>query len=389
MRYIKDKNSENMLSALGFGCMRFPLDRRKTEKLIVTAVDRGVNYFDTAYVYPNSESTLGWVLDKNKIRDKVYIATKLPHMKCNEYADFDKIFDKQLERLKTDFIDYYLIHNISDLPSWRRLCDLGIEKWISEKKEKGRIRQIGFSFHGTQNDFAELIDAYDWDFCQIQYNYADENYQAGKTGLAAAHAKGLTVIIMEPLLGGKLATGLPPKAAGLFRESNGGRSEASWALLWLWNQPEVSVVLSGMNSEEQLEDNLNSAETAKRGMLTDTEAAVYGPVVEVLREAYKVACTGCNYCMPCPNGVNIPVCFAAYNTSFAMGFVAGMTQYLTGMGVNQTGKTNRAVYCSKCGACAGKCPQKINIPESLDAVKKRIEPFWLNPVLWTVQKIMK
>ena len=389
MQYMLDRKSGNKLSVLGFGCMRFPMDRRKTERLIVQAVDKGVNYFDTAYLYPNSETTLGGILDKNNLRSKVYLATKLPHMKCNVYADFDKIFNVQLERLKTDYIDYYLIHNLSDLSAWRRLCDLGAEKWIEEKKAAGQIRQIGFSFHGAQNDFMDLIDAYDWDFCQIQYNYADENYQAGKTGLKAAYDKGLAVIVMEPLLGGRLANGLPPGAVKIFKAYDAGRSAASWAFRWLWDQREVTVVLSGMNGEDQLDDNIKSAETAEPGMLPAKEAAVFEPVTAVLHEAYKVPCTGCNYCMPCPHGVNIPACFTAYNTSYAMGYVAGFTQYLTGVGVNNKEKRSRAVLCVKCGACAGKCPQNIDIPVSLDAVKKRMEPFWLDALLWMVQKVMR
>jgi len=389
MRYTTDPKSGNELSILGFGCMRFPRDREKTEKLIVTAVNSGVNYFDTAYVYGNSEVTLGNILDNNGLRDKINLATKLPHTKCKSYDDFDRIFHEQLERLHTDHFDYYLIHNLSDLLPWQRLCDLGIEKWITEKKATGQIRRIGFSFHGAQNGFLSLIDAYDWDFCQIQYNYIDENYQAGRTGLQKAHEKGLAVIIMEPLLGGKLATGLPPKAAKLFHDADPDRSAASWALSWLWNQPEVTVILSGMNSMEQLEDNLKTAEISGPGMLSEQECAVFEPVTAALREAYKTPCTGCNYCMPCPQGVNIPGCFAGYNTSYAMGFVAGITQYLTGTGAIQSTNQSRASNCVKCGACGGKCPQNIDIPKSLEAVAKRMEPFWFNPVLWLVRKFMR
>jgi len=388
MQYVTDPKTGNELSILGFGCMRFPRDREKTEQLIVSAVGAGVNYFDTAYVYGNSEVTLGEIIRKNGLRDKIYLATKLPHQKCRSYEDFDRLFQEQLSRLKTDYIDYYLIHNISDLASWSRLCDIGIEKWVASMKLSGQIRRIGFSFHGAQNGFMSLIDAYDWDFCQIQYNYMDENYQAGRTGLLRAHEKGMPVIIMEPLLGGKLATGLPPKAARLFKEAGAERSAASWAFRWLWNQPEVTVVLSGMNSAEQLEDNLKTAETAKQDMLSEKDAAVFVPVVAALREAYKVPCTGCNYCMPCLHGVNIPGCFAAYNTSYAMGFVPGLSQYLTSTGANHPEKQYRAKNCVGCGACEKNCPQHIEISKSLVAVRKRMEPFWFNAVLWLIQKIM-
>ena len=388
MQYITDRKSGNKLSVLGFGCMRFPGDYSKTEELIIAAIEAGINYFDTAYVYRNSEVTLGSILEKNGLRDKINIATKLPHQKCKNSEAFDKLFQEQLERLKTDYIDYYLIHNISDLAAWRRLCDLGIEEWITSMKSSGKIRRIGFSFHGAANGFIDLLNAYDWDFCQIQYNYMDENYQAGRAGLMKAHEKGLMVVIMEPLLGGKLATGLPPKAARLLLDDDPDRSIASWAFRWLWNQPEVSVVLSGMSSLEQLEDNLRTAETAKPGMLPEKEEALYIPVIEALREAYKVPCTGCNYCMPCPQGVNIPGCFAAYNTSYVMGFVSGMTQYVTGTNAYNPESRSRVTCCVKCGACAPKCPQHIDIPEMLASVKKRVEPFWIRPLLRLVNRLM-
>jgi len=361
--------------------MRFPLDKTKTEQLIISAIEAGVNYFDTAYIYGTSEVTLGAILEKNSLRDRIYIATKLPHSKCKSYEDFDRLLNEQLLRLKTEYIDYYLIHNIADLNMWKRLCDIGIEKWIEKKKSAGQIRCLGFSFHGTQNGFMDLMDSYGWDFCQIQYNYMDENYQAGRAGLEKAREMGVPVIIMEPLLGGKLADGLPPKAERLFKEVDSSRSAACWALSWLWDQIGVFVVLSGMNSIEQLEDNLKSAEMAKPGMLSEQETAVFKPVVAALREAYKVPCTGCNYCMPCPQGVNIPGCFTAYNTSFVMGFVSGTTQYITGTGAHRTDKQYRAIYCTRCKACETKCPQHIAISREMQAVKKKMEPFWFNAAM--------
>ena len=387
MQYVTDPKSENRLSVLGFGCMRFPLDREKTEKLIVEAVNSGVNYFDTAFIYGSSEATLGTILHKNGLRDSVFIATKLPHQKCKEYGDFDKLFQAQLARLKTSHIDYYLIHNLSDIAAWRRLCEMGIESWVSEKKASGLIRQLGFSFHGTQKGFVDLIGAYDWDFCQIQYNYMDENYQAGRSGLRSAYEKGMPVIVMEPLLGGKLATGLPPKAMQLFKQADQDSTAASWALRWLWNQPEVTVVLSGMNSMEQLGENVKTAGAAMRGMMTDGESSVIDSVTVVLREAYKIPCTGCNYCMPCPQTVNIPGCFAAYNTSYAMGFFSGIVLYLTGTGANRPEMQQRPKFCIKCGACEKQCPQHIEIIKQLEAVRRRMEPFWFNAVIWLIQKI--
>jgi predicted aldo/keto reductase-like oxidoreductase len=387
MQYSLDPKSGNKLSVLGFGCMRFPRDYPKTENLILTAIENGVNYFDTAYVYLGSEATLGKILHKNNVRDKIYLATKLPYQRCKAPEDFEKYFQTQLEHLKTDHIDYYLIHNIAEASAWRALIDLGIEAWIADKKKSGIIRQIGFSFHGPQSGFMELLEAYDWDFCQIQYNYSDENYQAGRAGLQKAHEKGLPVIIMEPLLGGKLATGLPPKAAKVFEDADADRTPASWGFRWLWDQPEVTVVLSGMNADEQLYDNLMTADEAKPGMLTDAEKAVYAPVIEALRETYKGPCTGCNYCMPCPNNVNIPGCFSAYNTSYAMGFFAGISQYFNGTGAHRK-KDYRPTHCTACGACEKKCPQHIEIPKSLRDVKKRMEPFWFGPIVWIVKKVM-
>ena len=395
MQYRVDEKSGNKLSVLGFGCMRFPrrvavTDREKAEALILSAIEKGVNYFDTAYNYPESEVVLGEILHKNEKRSKVFIATKLPHQKCKVYEDFDRIFNEQLRRLKTDYIDYYLIHNLSEVTSWERLCELGIERWITEKKQAGQIRQIGFSFHGTQPDFMALLDAYDWELCQIQYNYMNENYQAGREGLKKAHSKGMPVIIMEPLLGGKLATGLPKEAERQFKAAEAvdkSRTPASWALRWLWNQPEVTVALSGMNSKSQLEDNVATAMEAQVGMLSEREAAVFDPVIAALKKTDKIPCTGCNYCMPCPNRVNIPSSFAAYNASYSLGFISGMTMYLTSIGMNNPEKNYSGRNCIKCGACEKKCPQHINIMGSLEDVIKRMEPFWLNGLMWIVRKV--
>jgi predicted aldo/keto reductase-like oxidoreductase len=393
MRYRVDPRSGNELSVLGFGCMRFPrrlasTDRSGSEALVLAAIERGVNYFDTAYVYGDSEVVLGEILHKNDVRSQVYLATKLPHQKCKDPEDFERLFREQLARLKTSYIDYYLIHNLPTVALWQRLVERGIEKWLAEKKAGGQLRQVGFSFHGAQAAFPELLDAYDWDFCQIQYNYMDENYQAGRAGLVRAHAKGLPVIIMEPLLGGKLATGLPREAARRFRELDAGRTPASWALRWLWDQPEVTVVLSGMNSREQLEGNCASAAHAAPGMLSAREAAVFEPVIAVFRKAYKVPCTGCNYCMPCPSGVNIPGCFAAYNARFVVGYASAMQLYLTSTGANHPGRDASGRNCTDCGACERKCPQHIGIREGLREVTRHMEPFWFRGLLWIVKKVM-
>lgn len=393
MQYRLDPKSGNKLSALGFGCMRFPrnpvqIDLKKTEKLIVDAVANGVNYFDTAYIYGGSEEALGPILHNNNLRNKIFLATKLPLMHCKTGADFDRLLNTQLDRLKTGYIDYYFMHNLSDVGTWKSLCDMGIEKWIADKKAEGKIRQAGFSFHGSQSQFIELLDAYAWDFCQIQYNYMNVNYQAGVAGLKKAAAMGLPVIVMEPLLGGKLATGLPKKAASLFHTADPASTPVSWALKWLWNQPEVTVVLSGMSSDAQLAENIALA-SAEPPQFTQKEFDLFQSVEKEFNAAYKIPCTGCNYCMPCPSGVNIPSCFAAYNMLHAAGFVTGYQQYITGTSAHDAQKSSGPSRCTACGKCEKHCPQHIPIIDSLKDVKKKMEPFWFTTAIKLVNKFMR
>jgi predicted aldo/keto reductase-like oxidoreductase len=361
--------------------MRFPrdlsqIDMARTEKLIIKAVQEGINYFDTAYSYDGSEDVLGQILAKNNLRNKIFLATKLPLNKCGGYDDFGSLFHQQLKRLRTDYIDYYLLHNLFDMNLWKNLCELGIEKWIKEKKEAGQIKSAGFSFHGIHEEFLKLLDAYDWDFCQIQYNYINTNYQAGTRGLKKAADKALPVIVMEPLLGGKLAKGLPKKVIEIFKEANKELSPAAWALRWLWNQNEVTVVLSGMNEITQLEDNIETAKTAVPNMLAKEDNDTYESVIKIIEDSYKIPCTGCNYCMPCPHNVNIPSCFAAYNVSYAIGKVSGFLQYVTGTGAMDTKNNFSASKCKECGVCEKKCPQHIPIIISLKNVCERMEPFF-------------
>jgi predicted aldo/keto reductase-like oxidoreductase len=385
MQYREDKISGNKLSILGLGCMRFSRNMAETERMILKAIDGGVNYFDTAYMYPNSEETLGTILAKHKKRESVFIATKLPLIICKDPEYFDRFFDKELERLQTGYIDYYLMHMITDSAQWETFRKWGIEQWIAEKKRTGKIRQIGFSFHGSLGEFLKILDAYAWDFCQIQYNYSNENYQAGKEGLKAAAAKGLPVMIMEPLLGGRLATGLPKEAVRRFANADSSLSPAAWGLRWLWDQNEVTCVLSGMNSAAQMEDNLHSADNARS--LTDAELAVYAEVIGIFNNAYKMHCTGCNYCMPCPKGINIPGCFAAYNTSYAQNFTTGMQQFMT-----STAAISKKPYsprlCVECGKCESHCPQHLPIRKTLKQVAGRFEPLPLRFVLSIVRRFL-
>ena len=364
--------------------MRFPknfgmTDMQKTEEIIMRSIEKGVNYFDTAWIYPGNEEALGAVLSKNNVRHRVFVATKMPVVMLkptrDNTIDFDKYFNQSLERLRTDYIDYYLMHMLTDMEQWKKLKSAGVESWIAQKKKSGQIKQIGFSFHGSGSEFLKIIDDYDWEFCQIQYNYSDENFQAGVTGLRAAAAK-MPVVIMEPLLGGRLANALPKDAVKIFKNADPGLSPAGWALNWLWDQSEVTTLLSGMNTADQLEENLRLADAASAGMINDEQKAVYKSVLESVKRSCKIGCTGCNYCMPCPAGVNIPGSFSAYNASFSLGYVAGMHQFITSTGFTSE-KGSSPSRCVKCGKCETHCPQNISIMKELVNVRKKMEPWWV------------
>jgi len=376
MQYRNDLRSGNRLSALGFGCMRLPgvmgrIDMEKSEALLLKAFENGVNYYDTAYLYPGSEEALGEILEKNSLREKVYIATKLPQAMCGAASDLDRFFSVQKQRLRTSYIDYYLLHNFSDFMQWEKLCNFGITDWISAKKASGEIKQIGFSFHGSYNEFIKIIDAYDWDFVQIQYNYINTHYQAGTGGLRYASAKGIPVIIMEPLLGGKLAR-LPKEAEALLHKAQPGSTAAAWALRFVWNEPGVTVLLSGMNQSSQLEENLILAETALPGSLTEAERKTIDGIKNVFNKIDKIPCTGCNYCMPCPQKINIPAFFNAYNSSFSLGLGAGLNHYMVNAGF-LSDVPHFVSDCIECGKCESHCPQRIEIRKQLKAVRRRLE----------------
>lgn len=393
MQYRIDPKSGNSLSALGFGCMRLPssslgrVDLDAAEALVVDAVERGINYFDTAYLYRGNEEALGTILQRTDLRDRVFLATKLPHMNCEKREDFDRFFNVQKEHLRTDRIDYYLMHNFMSPDQWTRLVYLGIEEWIDDKKRSGEIRQIGFSYHGSQGDFVRLLDAYDWDFCQIQYNYVNVNYQAGRAGLELAASRGLAVFVMEPLLGGKLTDGLPPKAASALAAADANATPAAWGLRWIWNHPGATVVLSGMNEVAQIAENAAIAERALPGAMSEEELAVIDDVVRIFNETNKVPCTGCNYCMPCPKGINIPGCFSAYNTSHAIGWYDGLKQYVLCTG-GVGGSPRWASDCISCGACVRRCPQGIAVPKALADVRRRLQPPGLPAVLDLGRKLL-
>lgn len=377
MQYRKDKYG-NDVSVLGFGCMRFTrngrnIDHEKAEKEILAAFRQGVNYYDTAYLYPGSEACLGKVLEDNQIRDKVKIATKLPQYMVKNPENIDKFFDEELKRLRTDYVDYYLMHMLTDLVSWENLKKNGIEDWIRRKKEAGAIRQVGFSFHGNTETFLKILEDYDWDFCQIQYNYLDENIQAGRKGLKAAAAKGIPVIIMEPLRGGKLVNLLPAEAKKLIAEHEKKRTAAEWAFRWLWDQPEVTCVLSGMNSLEMVEENCRIASEVQAGEFDESDFEMIAGIKEAIERSTKVGCTGCGYCMPCPKGVDIPATFRCYNAMYTEGKGTGRFQYVQVVGLRK--EPAFADLCVQCGKCEQHCPQHLEIRKYLKEADKKLRPW--------------
>ncbi|MDO5344189.1 MAG: aldo/keto reductase [Lachnospiraceae bacterium] len=376
MQYRPDQKGTS-LSILGYGCMRFTkrygkIIYEKAEKEVMLAIRHGVNYFDTAYIYPGSEECLGRILAENHCREQVHIATKLPHYLIKSREALEKCFQEQLKRLQTDYIDYYLMHMLTDIATWERLKDLGIQEWIAEKLENRQIRNIGFSYHGNSDMFCRLVDAYPWNFCQIQYNYYDEHTQAGRTGLQYAASKGLAVIIMEPLRGGRLVNLLPQDAQKKIQDT--GRTPAEISFRWLWDQPEVTVVLSGMNSRSMVKENIISAGKARADMLTSEDFRLIEQVKKSINENMKIPCTGCGYCMPCPHGVDIPACFRSYNLQYTENKFQGLREYF----MCTTMKKNpcNASLCKKCGKCERHCPQGLPIRENLELVKKEME----NPI---------
>ena len=388
MQYKRVGKNGADASILGYGCMRFPTkngntDIDRTEKQVMSAIERGVNYFDTAYIYPRSEAALGTILNKNGVREKVLIATKIPPYMVNSRSDMEKILKTQLERLKTDYIDYYLLHAIPDTKSFEKSKATGLIQFLEEMKQKGVIRNIGFSYHGDKNDFKEIIDDYDWDFCQIQYNYIDETNQAGVEGLKHAFSKGIGVVIMEPLRGGSLVGKMPESIKKIWDRSSTKRSYADWALRWLWNQPEVGVVLSGLNEESHIDENIKIANAVSPDSLSKDELNLYNEVKETYLKLMKVGCTGCAYCLPCPAGVNIPFCFSYYNTRHLFKARHAVFQYLFFGSDVLGGRNSLASKCIDCGKCEKVCPQHIEIRKHLKTVTADMEPWWSKPLLGT------
>ena len=375
MQYRAGKHGEN-ISLLGYGCMRFTrsggrIDIDKAEREVMEAIRAGVNYLDTAYVYPGNEAAVGEILRRNGCRDQVLLATKLPQYLIRSRGAIDRCFDEERKRLGTDYIDFYLMHMLADVNAWEKLKSCGIEAWIAEKKAAGQIRNIGFSFHGNTEAFLQVLDAYDWDFCQIQYNYMDETSQAGRRGLEAAAARGIPVIIMEPLRGGRLANQLPQAAQTLLARDGKGRSAAEWGLRWLWDQPGVTCVLSGMNSLDMVRENCRIASEVRAGEFTPEDFALIAGLKREISGALRVGCTGCGYCQPCPKGVNIPGVFRCWNEIGIDGVKKARREYLQTTAMRRP--SAGVAHCVGCGKCEQHCPQHIAIRRELKRAAADLE----------------
>ena len=370
MRYRQFGHLGWQVSALGFGAMRLPtlgareqIDEPEAMRMVRHAIDQGLNYLDTGYGYHggNSERFLGRAL-QDGYRDRVYLATKMWWREINEPSDFDRHLDEQLTKLQTDHLDVYLLHGLR-AERWAHLSSQGVLEWAEKAKAEGRIRALGFSFHDSLDMFKQIADAYDgWDMCQMQYNYMNEQHQAGTEGLEYAAAKGLAVVIMEPLLGGKLVNPPEPVQA-LWKQAPTPRGAAEWALTWLWNKPEVALVLSGMSTMEQVEDNLRSADRSGVGLLSKEELALVARVRDAYADLTPIPCTTCGYCMPCPNGVDIPRNFSTMNTGVMYDKLAEARPRYEHMD-----EAMRASACVQCRTCEEKCPQNILISEWMPIV---------------------
>lgn len=384
MIYREMPRSGERLSQLGFGCMRLPtksggmmgaIDTDRAVSQIRGAIDRGVNYLDTAWPYHGgkSESFLGDHVLTDGYREKVNLATKLPCFLINRTQKMEEIFEKQRRKLNTHVIDYYLLHSL-DGASWDKMLSLGVIDFMDRLRKEGKIRHMGFSFHGRHEDFIRITDGYDWDFAQVQYNILDENYQAGRKGIDCAAGKGLGLIVMEPLRGGALVGKMPRDVKRIYDEAPVKRSAAEWAFRWLYNHEAVTVVLSGMNREDHIEENLAIADAAGAGCLTREEVEIVERARDKYREMQEVGCTGCAYCMPCPAGIDIPAAFKELNNYHMFGKVQARAFHLMAAGLKtQKGKPLWTHACLDCGKCEDHCPQQIEIRKEFGKVRKALE----------------
>jgi len=383
MEYRKFGSIDWKVSALGLGAMRLPtkkflprVDRDESVKLIRYAIDKGINYIDTGWIYGfgASEKVLGEAL-KDGYREKVFLVTKLPMFLVRKTEDFYKYLNQQLKSLQTDYLDAYFFHGLSR-NSFKKVKELNLIEKMEEAKEKGLIKHIGFSFHDTLPVFKEIIDYFDWDIAQIQYNYMDTAVQATHEGLKYAHEKGIAVVIMEPVKGGKLANP-PEEALEIMKKASNKRTPVDWALQYVWNQPEVAVVLSGMGSKKMVDENVESASNSGINSLNEEDNKIISELADIYRKSILVQCTACKYCMPCPSGVNIPENFAVLNNVAYTGEKGGMGFLInrrykklvsSRKKLNKEYPNGNASLCTKCGECLEKCPQEIKIPDELEKV---------------------
>ena len=387
MQYRTVPKNGDILSALGYGTMRLPLrttesrqspdpeqvDEARAIRQIRSAIESGVNYLDTGYLYRNGESevVLGKALAEG-YRDRVKIADKLPPTLVTSREDMDRFLEVQLRRLGSDSIDYYMLLYL-DPALWTKMTDLGVFEFLETARKAGKIKNIGFSFHGDIGTFREIVDCYDWTFCQIQYNILDEENQAGTEGLRYAASKNIAVMIMEPLRGGMLAENLPKPVRAIYDNAETSRSPAAWALRWVWDHPEVTVVLSGMNDEHHIRENIQICEEALPEILSDTERATIDEAAQSFKKLIKVNCTQCGYCLPCPQGVDIPACFSFYNQYHMHDDKAATRELYIARLIESEDTPSSASLCQNCGICLSGCPQGIDIPAELKKVARDLE----------------
>jgi predicted aldo/keto reductase-like oxidoreductase len=384
MKYRVLGKSGEEVSILGFGCMRLPIkggaesaadifnpeklvDEEEGTRMIEYAVEHGVNYFDTAYGYHGgqSETFLGKAIRPH--RDQVFLASKLPVWMVQAESDLDRILNEQLARLDTDRLDFYLLHGLAR-HSWEPILKMGVLEFLNRIRADGRVRQVGFSFHDDVKTFKEIVDSYDWEICQIQYNYYDENYQAGREGLEYAAGKGIGIVAMEPLRGGQIVDRIPEEVQKVWDTAPQRRSPVEWAFRWVWDQTEVSMALSGMSTMAQVMENIDIAGEIEPGSLTEDEKEIIKTARSLYRRMMKVDCTSCAYCMPCPSGVNIPGNFSLYNDMFMF-----KDPELNVMLYNHTlPPEQRASSCTECGQCEEQCPQQILIIDALKTVDRNL-----------------
>lgn len=400
MQYRTMPKSDDKLSILGFGCMRLAskgrsgftstINKEKACEQIRYAIDHGVNYLDTAYPYHRgtSESFLGEYVLKDGYREKVNIATKLPCFSINKKEKIEEIFNKQLQKLQVDVIDYYLLHAM-DGASWNKMKALGIIEFMDKIKREGKVRNMGFSFHGEQKEFTDIVDGYDWDFAQVQYNILDENFQAGIKGIEYAASKGLGIIVMEPLRGGALVGKMPKEVKALYDSAPVKRSAAEWAFRWIYNHPAVTLVLSGMNDDDHIKENIQIASEALPNALTDEEISIVNRVREQYLALMKVGCTGCGYCMPCPAGINIPSTFKYLNNYHMFGKAQAKLFYMARAGIStEDGKPHWTSACINCGKCEKACPQNIKVRAEFKHVQKDLEGVFVKAGASIARRIM-